>query len=208
MSGLSVLTVQKALQTHANSGHDIISNSGVTFSDDNGKKRNYPMTLGSLLTIDHDNLPEHMLTTLVPVSESGNIARITSLPYTSKQRSPWVSRSVRNPHIDSEGEGGSYRSFYINHPQDKRNGSEDIDIHEYLQESSKIPSLLTTHSPSPYGFRPREIPFTNIRHHDTAEAAWHELVRSTWQAPDKPDEINVRNIGGVVLVNHHPTQSL
>lgn len=208
MSDLSVLTVQNALKMHAKSGHDIINNPGVTLSD-RGTTRNYPVRFGSMLTIDHDDLPEHMLTTLIPLGESANIARVTSLPYDFKNNKPrWVSRSVANPHIFEE--DGQRMSFYMPHAGDKRShpNSSDEDMHEYLKRSSQLPSRLTTHSSSPYGYRPRELDFSHIRHHDPAEAAWHELARSTWSAPDKPDNINLRNIGNVVLVNHHPTQSL
>jgi len=215
MSRLSVTDVQNALKLHAKSGHDIIGHNldsgstGVTFTDGKVISKNYPMTYGSLLTMDHSNLPEHLLTTLIPLGESGNIASITSLPYNfEKNRPRWVSRHVRNPHIHIE--DSRHRSSYTFHKEDKPQSSSSSyeNMHEYLKRVSKLPSRLTTHEASAYGFRPREIDFSNIKHHDIAEAAWGELTRSTWHQPDKPDEINIRNIGDVVLVNHHPTQSL
>lgn len=216
MSDLSVTQVQAHLRALAGQGHDIISRpGGLTL---NGK--HYPMVHGHGISVTNDDYAHG--TTIVPVSESGNVGLVTSLhlglinpTYADRAyQDIRQSTTLMHPHItDYHGDGVSdVRHIYVPHPDE-----DDYDVwsnptlstHEALQKMSRVGGRFTTSKPNPDDIESileKEMPMSNINEHNPAEAAWNTIAANmiygtSKELPQRPSNLDLASMGRFIHVH-------
>lgn len=203
MPDLSVTDVQNALREQRDIGHDMISHPGGLVFD--GK--HYPMAYAHGLEIpspgDYRNIAS---LSIIPVSESGNVALLYSSAFNGKHTAH--STTLMNPHLSQEHK--DFKHWYTTHPE-----HEDLDVwtnpelstSESISKMAKSRGRLTT---SVYGTRnvdtepDTELPLSRIHEHNPAEAAWNtvtnNMVFTSGPWVPHPKELDISKLGKFIHV--------
>lgn len=213
MGDLSVTRVQEALRGLAEGGHDIISRvGGVGLSG-----KHYPMAYAHGLEFP-ENQKHYRGYSVVPLSESGNVALIYSSNDTKHGAAKLDSAHVMHPvsHLgrnDSSGIPAKHWYESLFSAEDEVDWysegaqwytSAGRDIHESMDKMVKVPGEYSIYGENLPKNRNDSKNLHRLKEHNPAEAAWNTITNNMRFGHTKwvphPKELDLRNLGRVVHV--------
>jgi hypothetical protein len=211
MSDVSVIDVQNALRGHAERGHDVLSHPGGVVI----KNVKYPMAFGHALELDHPGMPSR-IHSIIPLNESGNALHVIS------SRNHWdklaLHPTIHTPFsgavrpgrgVDDDKQSSHWAYMHPSGADDYKSLSDyyrvsGMNTNEFYKHAQSFPARLDTLTEEGIV----DLPLSEMKRHNPAEATWDSLVKHTlWSRPDMPHGLDSRNLGKIVLVGHHPSQT-